>query len=379
MTADIKHRLQAGCLCYNREIKTAEFDYFLPPHLIAQYPINERDLSRLLVLYKDSGKIEHQYFRDIVEYLLPNDVLILNDTKVIPARLFGKDSSGKSFEVLLVKQVRAQGKYSTCSSLCNQQMPEMLSPNLWEVLIRPARKARIGLDLVFSDELKGRICAYPLTEVSPSGQRVMEFSCNKDFFSIIEQIGHMPLPPYIKRMDDKLDRQKYQTTYATNSGAIAAPTAGLHLTHELLSMIQEKGVKIAYITLHVGIGTFKPVKTQNIHDHQMEAEYYTIPDETMKILMDKPSRIIAVGTTSVRTIESFFTTNLQQGWTDIFIYPGYTFKRVDALVTNLHTPCSTPLMLASAFAGKDILLKAYHEAIEKRYRFYSYGDSMLII
>ncbi|MDI6781818.1 MAG: tRNA preQ1(34) S-adenosylmethionine ribosyltransferase-isomerase QueA [bacterium] len=358
-----------------------EFDYFLPSHLIAQYPANERDMSRLLVLHRGSGRIEHRNFKDIVEYLLPDDVLILNDTKVIPARLFGKDKSGKSFEVLLVKADKGTAE----------------SSNLWEVLIRPARKARIGLELMFSDELKGRICEY-----SPSGQRLMEFSCAQDFFSIIEQIGHMPLPPYIKRMDSKLDQQKYQTTYAANPGAIAAPTAGLHFTHEVLSMIRKKGVKIAYVTLHIGLGTFKPVKTQNIHDHQMEAEYYAIPEETMNILKEsaKPLRVIAVGTTSVRTIESFFTTNVQAGWTDIFIYPGYEFKRVDALITNLHTPHSTPLMLTSAFAGnvlqasslranhhlqtnvssgRDMLLKAYQEAIEKGYRFYSYGDSMLIV
>ncbi len=366
-------------------MKTCEFDYFLPSHLIAQYPADERDMSRLLVLHKDNGRIEHRNFRDIVEYLLPGDILILNDTRVIPARLFGKDSSGKSFEVLLIKASKGT--------------------DIWEVLIKPARKARIGLELVFSDELKGRICEPLLPEILPSGQRLMEFSHTRDFFSIIEQIGHMPLPPYIKRMADKLDQQKYQTTYAANPGAIAAPTAGLHFTPEILSMVQEKGVKIAYITLHVGIGTFKPVKTQNIHDHQMEAEHYTIPDETMKILTDKQnkiSRVIAVGTTSVRTIESFFTTNIQSGWTDIFIYPGYEFKRVDALITNLHTPYSTPIMLTSAFAGaaqasipsslcpnqhshintffgRDILLKAYHEAIEKGYRFYSYGDSMLIV
>ncbi len=346
-------------------MKTVEFDYFLPPHLIAQYPADERDMSKLLVLHKASGRIEHRNFRDIIEYLLPDDVLILNDTKVIPARLFGKDCSGKSFEVLLVKKMLA----------VETQNVESLS---WQVLIRPARKAKIGLELVFSDELKGMLCEYP-QETLPPGQRVMEFSHTHDFFSIIEQIGHMPLPPYIKRMDNKLDHQKYQTTYAANPGAIAAPTAGLHFTPEILSMIQKKGVKIAYITLHVGIGTFKPVKTENIHDHQMESEYYTIPTETMKILTDKPSRIIAVGTTSVRTIESFFTTNLQAGWTDIFIYPGYEFKRVDVFITNLHTPHSTPLMLTSAFAGRDILLEAYREAIEKGYRFYSYGDSMLIV
>jgi S-adenosylmethionine:tRNA ribosyltransferase-isomerase len=232
---------------------------------------------------------------------------------------------------------------------------------------------------VFSDKLKGTICEYL------PNQKVMEFSYTKDFFSIIEQVGHMPLPPYIKRMDNKLDQQKYQTIYASNPGAIAAPTAGLHFTPELLSIIQKKCVQIAYITLHVGIGTFKPVKTQNIHEHQMDVEYYTIPEETIKILMAKPlteglpPRVIAVGTTSVRTIESFFATNIQTGWTDIFIYPGHKFKRIDALLTNLHTPHSTPLMLTSAFAGRDILLKAYHEAIEKGYRFYSYGDSMLIL
>ena len=359
-------------------MKTVEFDYFLPAHLIAQHPAQMRDMSKLLVLHRDSGKIEHRIFRDIVEYLAVGDVLILNDTKVIPARLFGKDSSGKSFEVLLVKQIQAVETQNFAS------LPS------WEVLIKPARKAEIGLELMFSDELSGKICEYQLSEAFPHKQWVIEFSCAKDFFSIMEEIGHMPLPPYIKRMDNKLDQQQYQTTYAANPGAIAAPTAGLHFTPELLSMIQEKGVRIAYITLHVGIGTFKPIKTQNIYDHQMEAEHYTIPEETRKILTDEPlperlplpeglpSRIIAVGTTSTRTIESFFTTNIQQGWTDIFIYPGYKFKRVNALITNLHTPHSTPLMLTSAFAGKDILLKAYHEAIEKGYRFYSYGDSMLI-
>ncbi|MFH1096745.1 MAG: tRNA preQ1(34) S-adenosylmethionine ribosyltransferase-isomerase QueA [Candidatus Desantisbacteria bacterium] len=333
-------------------MKTSEFDYFLPSHLIAQHPVAERDSSRLLVLHKDSGEIEHRNFRDIIEYLLDGDVLILNDTKVIPARLFAENDQGKSFEVLLVKQ---------------------LQTNLWEVLIKPARKARIGLELIFSDELKGTICEYQ------HGRSVMEFSFTTDFFSILESIGHMPLPPYIKRFDNSRDHQQYQTTYAANPGAIAAPTAGLHFTPDLLSMIQEKGVRIAYITLHVGIGTFKPILAQDVHEHKMESEYYTIPDETKEILLDNPSRVIAVGTTSVRTIESFFTTHVQQGWTDIFIYPGYNFKRVNTLITNLHTPHSTPLMLTSAFAGKDILLEAYREAIENEYRFYSYGDSMLIV
>ncbi|MFH1860090.1 MAG: tRNA preQ1(34) S-adenosylmethionine ribosyltransferase-isomerase QueA [bacterium] len=357
-------------------MKTAEFDYFLPAHLIAQHPAQMRDMSNLLVLHRNSGKTEHRTFRDIIEYLSAGDVLILNDTKVIPARLFGKDSSGKSFEILLVKQIRAQHKDSAFSSSCKE---------LWEVLIKPARKAKIGLELMFSDELSGKICEHQLPEAFPHKQWMMEFSCAKDFFSTIEQVGHIPLPPYIKRMDNGIDHHRYQTTYAANLGAIAAPTAGLHFTPELLSMIQEKGVRIAYITLHVGIGTFKPIKTQNIYDHQMDAEHYTIPEETRKILTDEPlpdslpPRIIAVGTTSVRTIESFFTSDIQQGWTDIFIYPGYKFKRINALITNLHTPHSTPLMLTSAFAGKDLLLKAYHEAIEKGYRFYSYGDSMLII
>jgi len=333
-------------------MKTIEFDYYLPSHLIAQHPVDERDMSRLLVLHKDSGEIEHRNFKDIIEYLSNGDVLILNDTKVIPARLFGYTNQEKPFEVLLVKQ---------------------LQTNLWEVLVKPIRKARIGLELVFSDELKGVICEYR------HGRSVMEFSFLGDFFSVLEMIGHMPLPPYIKRFDNSRDHQQYQTTYAANPGAIAAPTAGLHFTPELLSMIQKKGVQIAYITLHVGIGTFKPIQTQDIHDHQMESEYYIIPDETKEILISNPSRVIAVGTTSVRTIESFFTTNAQAGWTDIFIYPGYRFKRVDVLITNLHTPHSTPLMLASAFAGKDILLETYQEAIEKEYRFYSYGDSMLIV
>jgi S-adenosylmethionine:tRNA ribosyltransferase-isomerase len=338
-------------------MRVSEFDYFLPTHLIAQEPTTERDMSNLLVLYRDTGRIEHKKFKDIIEYLQPHDLLILNDTRVIPARLYGINDTGKKFEVLLVKQI---------------------DDNSWEVLIKPNRNAKPGMILVFSEELKGKIHDVE-TRKDGKKTRKITFLYNGNFISILEKIGHMPLPPYIKRSDIDTDKERYQTVYGTNPGAIAAPTAGLHFTHQLLSHIRQKGVKILTLTLHVGIGTFRPIHTEDVEKHHMDAEYFSIPDDVIKHLKNPSGRIIAVGTTVTRAIETFFSTGLKAGWTDIFIYPGYRFKGITSLITNFHLPRSTPLMLVSAFAGKELLLKAYQEAIDKGYRFYSYGDAMLIL
>ena len=356
-------------------MKLSDFDYNLPEELIAQYPSDNRDESRLLVLDKKSGKIEHTVFKDIINYLSPSDLLVLNDTLVFPARLIGrKKKTGGKVEVFLLKEI---------------------SQNRWEIIPHSAFRNQNSVDVVFGDgELECKL----------SGNEAI-FECNGDIYKKLEKYGKVPLPPYIKRNppippfrkggQEGFDRERYQTVYAENRGAVAAPTAGLHFTKELLSDIKKYGVETAKVTLHVGYGTFKPVKAENIKEHKIEPEYYEIKEsEAIKInnAVKSGKRIVAVGTTTVRTLESvvpvhkfyvvgeeslFFKT--QSGYTDLFIYNGFNFKITNALLTNFHLPKSTLLMLVCAFAGRDMVLYAYNEAIKEGYRFYSYGDAMLII
>ncbi len=343
-------------------MKVSEFDYELPKELIAKFPAEPRDSSRLMVLYKDSERLEHRTFRDIVEYLEEGDVLVINDTKVIPARLFGRLDTGGRVEVLLVRQVE---------------------PNLWEVMARPSRKLKKGRKLTFDGELSGTVKEYV-----GEGKRLIEFEVKggKGFMEKLDEIGHVPLPPYIDREETKEDREKYQTVFAKREGAVAAPTAGLHFTRELLERISQKGVIIKPVTLHVGPGTFKPVKVENVEEHRMDYETYFVPEETAEAVRkakERGRKVVAVGTTVVRTLESASDevgkVKPGEGTTNLFIYPGYKFKVVDALVTNFHLPRSTLLMLVCAFAGKEKVLNAYREAVKKGYRFYSYGDAMLIL
>ncbi|WP_163329051.1 tRNA preQ1(34) S-adenosylmethionine ribosyltransferase-isomerase QueA [Desulfurobacterium thermolithotrophum] len=342
-------------------MKVSDFDYELPKELIAKFPVEPRDSSRLMVLNKKTGKIEHRIFKDIVEYLKAGDVLVINDTKVIPARLFGKLDTGGKVEILLVRQ------------------PGL---NTWEVMAKPARKLKKGRKIYFDEELEAVVKKY-----SGEGKRIIEFviKSNKDFMEKLEEIGHIPLPPYIEREEKPEDREKYQTVFARKEGAVAAPTAGLHFTTELLENLKSKGIIIKNITLHVGPGTFKPVKVENVEDHQMDYETYYVPEDTaieINRAKEEGRRVIAVGTTVTRTLESAADESgkVKRGEdsTNLFIYPGYKFKVIDALITNFHLPRSTLLMLVSAFAGKERILNAYKEAVRKCYRFYSYGDAMFI-
>ncbi|RUM42745.1 MAG: tRNA preQ1(34) S-adenosylmethionine ribosyltransferase-isomerase QueA [Desulfurobacterium sp.] len=343
-------------------MKVSDFDYELPKELIAKFPVEPRDTARLMVLHRDSGKIEHRIFRDIVEYLKEGDVLVLNDTKVIPARLFGKLETGGKVELLLVRQP---------------------FPKVWEVMAKPARKLKEGKRILFDEELEGIVKEYV-----GEGKRLVEFNVkgNKDFMEKLEEIGHVPLPPYIEREERPEDREKYQTVFAQKPGAVAAPTAGLHFTKELLEKLKNKGVIIKTVTLHVGPGTFKPVKVENVEEHQMDYETYNVPEETAREInraKEEGRRIVAVGTTVVRTLESSSDevgrVKAGEGSTNLFIYPGYKFKVIDALITNFHLPRSTLLMLVSAFAGRERILNAYRKAVKEGYRFYSYGDAMLIL
>jgi S-adenosylmethionine:tRNA ribosyltransferase-isomerase len=340
-------------------MKLEEFNYYLPERLIAQTPIEKRDESRLLVLHRDTGALEHKHFYDLLDYLNPGDVLVLNDTKVIPARLYAHKETGAAIELVLINQV---------------------DMNHWKALVKPGRKALPGTKLLFeSDRLTAEVEA-----IVEEGMRLIKFNFEGNFFEILDEIGNMPLPPYIK---EKLkDKDRYQPVYARENGSAAAPTAGLHFTPELLKKIEDKGVIIAKVLLHVGLGTFRPVKVENIEEHQMHAEYYQINEETANIINNarkNGGRVIAVGTTSTRTLETVADEEgwlkAESGWTRKFIYPGYKYKIVDALVTNFHLPQSTLLMLISAFANKDQIFKAYEEAIDKEYRFFSFGDAMLIL
>lgn len=338
-----------------------DFYYDLPEELIAQDPLADRSSSKLMVLDKKTGRTEHRIFKDIIEYLNPGDCLVINDTKVIPARLIGeKEGTGAAIEVLLLKRKEDMA-------------------NTWEVLVKPGKKARPGTRICFGDgKLVGEII-----DIVEEGDRLIQFSFDGIFEEILDELGQMPLPPYITHKLE--DKNRYQTVYAKHEGSAAAPTAGLHFTNELLAEIEAKGVKIARVTLHVGLGTFRPVKVENILEHHMHSEYYEVSEEaadTINSVRQSGGRIIAVGTTSTRTLESVADTHgcikPCRGWTDIFIYPGYEFKAIDCLITNFHLPESTLIMLVSALAGKDNVMAAYREAVENSYRFFSFGDAMFI-
>lgn len=337
-----------------------DFYFDLPKELIAQDPLEDRSSSRLLVLDRETGRISHQGFRDLPRYLRPGDCLVINDTKVIPARLFGvkKDTLAK-IEVLLLKR---------------------REKDVWETLVKPGRKAKPGTEIVFGD---GLLTGTVLDTVD-EGNRLIRFSYEGIFEEILDKLGNMPLPPYITHQ--LKDKNRYQTVYAVHEGSAAAPTAGLHFTHELLEQIEEMGVKIAKVTLHVGLGTFRPVKAEHIADHHMHSEFYQIGEEAAQVInatKAEGGRVICVGTTSCRTVESAAdgqgAVKAGSGWTEIFIYPGYRFKVLDGLVTNFHLPESTLVMLVSALAGREQILNAYQEAIRERYRFFSFGDAMLIL
>lgn len=340
------------------QYKKSDFYYDLPEELIAQTPIEPRDCSRLLVYDRKSDKIEHRIFKDILSYLNEGDVLVINDTKVLPARLFAQTPNGGAVEVLLLKR---------------------LDIDEWEVLVKPGRKATVGKTLNIGDELSLKVKG-----VTDSGERIVKFEYDGVFEEILQRIGTMPLPPYIK---EKLkDKNRYQTVYARKEGSAAAPTAGLHFTPQLLKAIEDKGVKIARILLHVGLGTFRPVKEDVITDHKMHSEYYEIGEEAAKVInaaKREGRRVIAVGTTSVRTLETAADENgfvkAESGNTQIFIYPPYSFKCVDALITNFHLPESTLIMLVSALAGREKTLELYKLAVEERYRFFSFGDAMMVL
>lgn len=337
-----------------------DFYFDLPQELIAQDPLEDRASSRLLVLDRSTGEVEHRKFRDILEYLNPGDCLVINDTKVIPARLIGsKEGTDAKIEVLLLKRKEN---------------------DIWETLVKPGKKAKPGTVIRFGDGiLKGTV-----VDVVEEGNRLIQFSYEGIFEEILDQLGQMPLPPYITHQ--LKDKNRYQTVYAKHEGSAAAPTAGLHFTKELLQEIEDRGVKIAHVTLHVGLGTFRPVKVENVLDHHMHSEFYVVEkSEAEKINSTKREggRVICVGTTSCRTIESASDENgvlkAGSGWTDIFIYPGYQFKILDCLITNFHLPESTLVMLVSALAGREHVLAAYEEAVKERYRFFSFGDAMFII
>lgn len=337
----------------------SDFDFYLPEHLIAQTPLQKRDSSRLLHLDKKTGEIEHGHFYDIKKYLRPGDCLVMNDSRVLPARLIGARETGGAVELVLLRD---------------------LGDGCWECLSRPGRKTKPGTKLSFGD---GELTATVMS-VAEGGNRIVKFHYEGVFLEKLEKLGKMPLPPYIK--EELLDSERYQTVYSRELGSAAAPTAGLHFTKELLKELEDMGVKTCFVTLHVGLGTFRPVKAENIEEHEMHSEFCIIPQETADIINSAKrdgGRVIAVGTTSCRTIESFAkpdgTLEASSGWTNIFIYPGYKFKCLDALITNFHLPESTLIMLVSALAGRENVLHAYSVAVEEEYRFFSFGDAMLIL
>lgn len=338
--------------------KTSDFYYDLPEELIAQTPLQQRDSSRLMVLDRQTGEVAHKHFYDILDYLQPGDCLVMNDSRVLPARLLGHRPTGGAVEVLLLRD---------------------LGDKCWECLCKPGRKMQPGSEVIFGD---GELTA-TVREVREDGNRVVEFHYEGIFLEVLERLGKMPLPPYIK--EELQDQERYQTVYSREVGSAAAPTAGLHFTQELLEKIRQKGVKEAFVTLHVGLGTFRPVKAEQITNHHMHAELCMISQETADILNEtrrSGGRILCVGTTSCRTLESLVQEDgsfaASSKWTEIFIYPGYTFKAMDGLITNFHLPESTLVMLVSAFAGREHVLAAYEEAVREKYRFFSFGDAMFI-
>ena len=340
-------------------MKTSDFNFHLPEELIAQHPLEKRDNSRLMVLDKATGEIEHKHFYDVLNYLNPGDTLVLNNTRVLPAWLIGeKENTGGKIEFLLLKRIEG---------------------DKWECLAKPGKRAKIGTIFTFGEgKLKCKV-----VDIVEEGNRVIEFIYDGIFEQVLDELGEMPLPPYItERLED---RERYQTVYSKEKGSAAAPTAGLQFTEELLQKVIEKGVNIAYVTLHVGLGTFRPVKVDDVNEHVMHSEFYHLEDDDAKIINDTKKnggKIISVGTTSTRTLETIGDENgmvrAQSGWTNIFIYPGYEFKVVDKLITNFHLPESTLIMLVSALAGKEKVMNAYNEAVKVKYRFFSFGDSMII-
>ena len=341
-------------------MKTSDFYYDLPKELIAQDPLEDRSASRLMHLNKETGEYEHGHFRDILKYLKPGDCLVINDTKVIPARLYGsKVGTDAAIEILLLKR---------------------RENDIWETLVKPGKKCKVGTVISFGDG----ILTGEVVDIVDEGNRLIQFHYDGIFEEILDQLGEMPLPPYITH---KLqDKNRYQTVYAKHEGSAAAPTAGLHFTKELLQQVQDAGVKIAHVTLHVGLGTFRPVKVEDVTQHHMHSEFYVVEEDQAKLINDTKKnggRVISVGTTSCRTLESAAgedgIVKAGSGWTEIFIYPGYKFKAIDGLITNFHLPESTLLMLVSALAGKEHIMAAYEEAVKERYRFFSFGDAMMIV
>lgn len=339
-------------------MNTEEFDYYLPEELIAQHPLEDRAAARFMTIDKETGCVGHDYFYNVKNYLKPGDCLVLNDTRVIPARLYGvKEGTGAAMEFLLLTR---------------------RSTNEWEVILKPGRRAKEGVRVIFGE---GKLVA-EIKEVLDNGNRVVEFFYEGLFENVLDELGEMPLPPYITaKLEDK---EMYQTVYSKNEGSAAAPTAGLHFTPELLKEIEAMGVKLAFLTLHVGLGTFRPVKVDNVEEHKMHSEYYVVSEECAKIVndtIDNGGRIICIGTTSCRTVESAAENGrlvAKSGWTDIFIYPGYKFKITNALITNFHLPKSTLIMLVSALSSKEKILNAYNIAVKEKYRFFSFGDCMII-
>ncbi|MCR8937990.1 tRNA preQ1(34) S-adenosylmethionine ribosyltransferase-isomerase QueA [Brevibacillus laterosporus] len=336
------------------------FDFDLPEELIAQHPLEDRTGSRLLVLDKQTGEVTHQQFTDLITYLEAGDVLVVNDSRVLPARLIGvKSETGAKIEILLLKS---------------------LGDDRWETLARPGKRFKVGAEIEFGDGMLRCVCE----EITPTGGRIVRFSYEGIFYEILDQLGSMPLPPYIHEQLD--DRERYQTVYSKELGSAAAPTAGLHFTQDYLKQLQEKGIKVAYVTLHVGLGTFRPVEADVIEEHVMHAEHYQLTQEMADLInsaKEAGKRVIAVGTTSCRTLETIAKEHggklvAQSGWTDIFMYPGYEFAIIDGLLTNFHLPKSTLVMLISALAGRENVLRAYQDAIVRKYRFFSFGDAMLI-
>jgi len=340
-------------------MKKSDFYFDLPEELIAQTPLKDRTSSKLMVIDRETGEIKHQVFKDILNYLQDGDCLVINNTRVLPARIYGYKDTGAKIEFLLLKRV---------------------SDNRWETLVKPGRKAKVDAEFTFGDGLmKGKIVG-----MADEGARIIEFEYEGVFEEVLEQIGQMPLPPYIT--ETLTDQERYQTVYSKERGSAAAPTAGLHFTEELMQALKDKGVKICTVMLHVGLGTFRPVKEEHILDHKMHSEYYEVTQETANIINDTKAnggRVFAVGTTSTRTLESVVDENglvqPSKGWTEIFIYPGYEFKVIDGLITNFHLPESTLIMLVSALSTKDRIMNAYKVAVEEEYRFFSFGDAMLLI
>lgn len=342
-------------------MKVDLFDYHLPEELIAQTPLADRSSSRLMVLQKQTGRIEHDIFKNIRNYLRPGDCLVLNDTKVLPARLFGaKEDTGAKIEVLLLKQMEG---------------------DTWETLVKPAKRIKKGMKIQFGDGVLSATC----TEELEHGGRILDFQYEGIFYEVLDKLGQMPLPPYIKEQLE--DKNRYQTVYARERGSAAAPTAGLHFTKELLQEMKDNGIHLAFITLHVGLGTFRPVSVDDIDQHEMHSEFFQMTEDTAHLLnevREKGGRIVSVGTTSTRTLETIATATggifkEMSGWTNIFIYPGYEFQAIDGLITNFHLPKSTLIMLVSALAGREAVLHAYETAVREKYRFFSFGDAMLII